>query len=125
MHPGERHSSRLAAARARLAQAQPRLEGLHKQLDAQRRHLADATVRQIERRRQRLDAAVQTLEALSPRNILDRGYAIVRKEDGDIVKSALDLSIGEQLNVELGRGSLHVGVLQAQDRKSTRMNSSH
>src|SRR3546814_10065732 len=79
MHPGERHSSRLAAARARLAQAQPRLEGLHKQLDAQRRHLADATVRQIERRRQRLDAAVQTLEALSPRNILDRGYAIVRK----------------------------------------------
>src|SRR3546814_12618221 len=64
MHPGERHSSRLAAARARLAQAQPRLEGLHKQLDAQRRHLADATVRQIERRRQRLDDAVQTLEAL-------------------------------------------------------------
>src|SRR3546814_17349052 len=107
MQPGERHSSRLAAARARLAQAQPRLEGLHKQLDAQRRHLADATVRQIERRRTTLDAALQTLETLSPRHILDGGYAIVSQEDGDCVKSVLDMSCGRQRNGDIGRGSVN------------------
>ncbi|UYO95155.1 exodeoxyribonuclease VII large subunit [Pollutimonas sp. M17] len=112
-HPHERHAARLAAARVRLAHAQPRLDGLRGQLDRRQQQLADAAVRQIERRRQRLDAATQTLQALSPRNILDRGYAIVRKESGDIVKNALDLSVGDQLNVELGRGRLQVGVLQA------------
>ena len=112
-HPHERQSARLAAAQARLAYAQPRLEGMRGDLALSRRRLADATLRQIERRRQRLDAATQTLQALSPRNILDRGYAIVRKESGDIVKNALDLSVGEQLNVELGRGRLQVDVLQA------------
>jgi exodeoxyribonuclease VII large subunit len=111
-HPHDRQSARLAAAQARLAYAQPRLDGLGADLARRRRQLADAAARHIERKRQRLDAAAQTLQALSPRNILDRGYAIVRKESGDIVKNALDLSVGEQLNIELGRGRLQVDVLQ-------------
>ncbi|MGB3288400.1 MAG: exodeoxyribonuclease VII large subunit, partial [Burkholderiaceae bacterium] len=113
LHPHERHAARLAALRARLAYAQPRLEGMRGELDRKQARLADLALRHIERRRQRLDAASQTLQALSPRNILDRGYAIVRDESGNIVKNALDLSVGDQLNVELGRGRLQVDVLQA------------
>jgi exodeoxyribonuclease VII large subunit len=67
----------------------------------------------MDQRRQRLYSALQTLQALSPRNILARGYAIVRDEHGAIIKNALDLSVGDQLEVELDRGRLQVNVLQA------------
>lgn len=107
-----RHVARLDAVRARLARAQPRPQGLRAELDYRRQALADAARRLLEHRRQRLLALAQTLEALGPRSILDRGYAIVRKENGEIVKNALDLSVGEQLGVELGRGSVRVDVVQ-------------
>jgi exodeoxyribonuclease VII large subunit len=45
--------------------------------------------------------------------VLERGYAIVRTPEGGIVKNALDLNIGDQLDVELGQGGLQVRVLQA------------
>ncbi|NYT63615.1 exodeoxyribonuclease VII large subunit [Alcaligenaceae bacterium] len=111
--PHERYAARLALLKARLAHAQPRLPDLRTEVGRQAQQLAYAAQRQLERRRQRLLAATQTLQALSPKNILGRGYAIVRTEHGKIVKNALDLSVGEQLGVELGQGSLRVGVLQA------------
>lgn len=104
---------RLDKVRARLAHAQPRPQGLRSELNHRRQALADAARRLLERRRQRLLALAQTLEALGPRSILDRGYAIVRKEDGEIVKNALDLSVGEQIGVELARGSVRANVIRA------------
>ncbi len=111
--PHDRHAARLALTRARLAHAEPRLSELRGELGRQAQRLSAAAQRQLERRRQRLSAATQTLQALSPRNILGRGYAIVRNAEGEIVKNALDLSVGEQLGVELGQGSVRVNVLQA------------
>jgi exodeoxyribonuclease VII large subunit len=64
-----------------------------------------------ERKRRQLLAAQATLDALNPHRIVKRGYAIVRKPDGALVKNALDLSAGEQLGVELAAGSLNVQVL--------------
>jgi exodeoxyribonuclease VII large subunit len=64
---------------------------------------------------QRLTALVQTLEAVSPSSIVQRGYAIVRKENGEIVKNALDLSVGEQLGVELAQGHARVQVVRASE----------
>lgn len=107
-----RHLARLDLARARLARGQPRLPSMRVELDYRRQALADAAARLLERRRQRVLALAQTLEALGPRSILERGYAIVRNEGGEIVKNALDLRVGEQLGVELGRGSVHVDVIQ-------------
>lgn len=112
-HPYERRASHLAALRSRLTHAAPDVTAGQEGLARARRELSAATLRLVERRRQRLAAARQTLQALNPRTILGRGYAIVRKDDGSIVKNALDLSVGEQLGVELGQGSAHVRVLQA------------
>lgn len=112
LRPQEQRAARLALLRARLAHAEPRLEGRRDALARHMQRLVSAAQRRLERDGQRKAAAAQTLEALSPRNILDRGYAIVRNEDGDIVKNALDLSVGERLDVELGHGSLQAGVLQ-------------
>lgn len=112
-HPQERRASSLAAMRSRLLYARPDLAVQQQSLARARRDLFATSLRLIERRQQRMVAARQTLQALNPRTILDRGYAIVRKDDGSIVKNALDLSVGEQLGVELGQGSVHVSVLQA------------
>ncbi len=110
--PQQRHAACLTLAKARLVHAQPRLNELRVHVDRQAQRLADSAQRRLELQRQRLAAATQTLQALSPHQILGRGYAIVRNEEGKIIKNAVDLSVGEQLGVELGQGRLNVGVIQ-------------
>jgi exodeoxyribonuclease VII large subunit len=50
------------------------------------------------------------LRALSPSHTLARGYAIVRTEQGDIVRRANHLKVGEQLDVTLSEGGLAVKI---------------
>ena len=110
--PHERHSAKLALMTARLAHTRPRFGELSAHVNRQTQRLSDAALRRLEQQRQKLAAATQTLQALNPHNILGRGYAIVRDGEGKIVKNALDLSVGEQLGVELGQGRVNVGVIQ-------------
>lgn len=112
VRPHEGRRAQLAMLRTRLSYAAPKPAGIRSDVSGQQQRLGRALEGLLERRRQRLAATLQTLEALSPRSILQRGYAIVRKENGEIVKNALDLSVGEQLSVELGRGSARVNVAQ-------------
>jgi len=111
--PAQARMTRLAAALGRLGRAAPALEVLQDRLQRQRLGLAANTRRQLDHARHRLNAATQTLRALDPHTVLERGYAIVRTPEGGIVKNALDLNIGDQLDVELGQGGLQVRVLQA------------
>ncbi len=46
----------------------------------------------------------RSLQALSPKAVLARGYALVFDESGAVVKDALQLAPGEQVKTELGRG---------------------
>src|SRR5690606_16600026 len=103
----------LAMVNARLAYAKPQPASLRNNVSAPLQRLATALDRSLERRRQRLAVSVQTLQALSPHNILERGYAIVRNDNGDVVKNALDLKVGESLSIELGRGSVLADVTRA------------
>jgi exodeoxyribonuclease VII large subunit len=68
----------------------------------------------VPRRRDALSGSVQTLQALDPRRVLGRGYALVRSRDGRLVKNALDLNIDERLNVEFGQGCADVSVVSVQ-----------
>jgi exodeoxyribonuclease VII large subunit len=44
--------------------------------------------------------------ALSPQATLDRGYAVVQKQDGSVVRDADDVTAGEELRLRLARGEL-------------------
>ncbi|WP_168194245.1 exodeoxyribonuclease VII large subunit [Thermodesulfobacterium sp. TA1] len=56
------------------------------------------------------------LRSLSPLNILERGYSIVRKVDTKkVVKSAKEVEVNEPLEIKLSKGSLIVKVLRIQD----------
>jgi len=48
---------------------------------------------------------IATLEALDPVRTLERGYAIVRRSDGSVIRSAADPQPGDQLEVRVADGA--------------------
>jgi exodeoxyribonuclease VII large subunit len=57
-------------------------------------------------RRQALALYSRALNAISPLATLERGYAIVSRPGGDILRNAKDVKTGEQVNARLGKGRL-------------------
>jgi len=105
--------SALVERRARLWQASPvaRLQGIAARQAALLARLTAAGVRQLARARERLAPLVRTLNAVSPLATLDRGYAIVSREGGGIVRSAADAPPGSHIEARLGIGTLRAKVL--------------
>ncbi|MCA2967320.1 MAG: exodeoxyribonuclease VII large subunit [Acidobacteriaceae bacterium] len=60
----------------------------------------------------RLEVGTAKLAQLSPLAILERGYAVVMRGDGGVVRSAEEAKAGEELRVRLGRGELGVRVVK-------------
>nr|WP_232709779.1 exodeoxyribonuclease VII large subunit [Idiomarina sp. X4] len=82
----------------RLAQHQQQLTTLQQRLpQAMTRLLKDKTARQGQ--------LMQALNLVSPLNTLERGYAIVRKDNGTVVRRADDVASGEQVGVLLADSS--------------------
>ncbi len=60
----------------------------------------------IYREESALEALSRSLDALSPRSTLERGYAVVRTSTGDLVRSARQAPAGTELTVTLAEGIL-------------------
>jgi exodeoxyribonuclease VII large subunit len=63
--------------------------------------------------RRRVDGAVRQLaavrreaDALSPARVLERGYAVVRRSDGAVVRSASEVVVEERVAIEVARGRI-------------------
>ncbi len=107
-HRVEAEQAALAALRSRPVLAQP-----HTVLDARSREVQAALHQARQCLTAQLDRAgdqVQHLHAqvrsLSPAATLDRGYAVVQRADGDVVRDAGSVSAGELLRVRVARGEL-------------------
>lgn len=66
--------------------------------------LCSAMERQNEGKKRELVRFAASLDAMSPLRVLSRGYSVVRKADGQIVKSAAELEQGERVTLTLGSG---------------------
>lgn len=77
---------------------------VHRQTLARRLQRAMQTL--LTSRRQALGIQCRALEAISPLATLERGYAIVQRTDGTVVRQALDVTTGEQVTARLARGHL-------------------
>jgi len=64
----------------------------------------------LERERLRLRALAGQLNQLGPMSVLERGYAIVFDEQGQVVKSAAAVRVGQPLGIRLARGRLEAEV---------------
>jgi exodeoxyribonuclease VII large subunit len=106
--------ARLAAGRAMLDQLDRRaaerirvlLHGHRLNAELLASRLPEAVQRHLEAARQRERVARARLEALSPLSVLERGYAIVRRADGRIVRQAADAPAGTKLRIRLRRDEL-------------------
>jgi exodeoxyribonuclease VII large subunit len=110
----ERAAARLDHARTRLLSRHPqaRLQQLtQRNADLQRRLLA-AWERCSERRRQRLAELARALHAVSPLDVLKRGYAILFDESGNVLRSAQNVTPGARVHARLADGELPLKVDQ-------------
>jgi exodeoxyribonuclease VII large subunit len=140
VHPGERIARRLAElahlrsrlawgrariqerARLALAEASRRLAAARPDaflLLAQQVRLRERLLRAAAHAMHRRAAALERLEAhlkhLDPRQVLERGYAIVTDEQGRIVRSSEQLAIGSDVHMALARGSAQARITGRRD----------
>lgn len=83
----------------RVRQAQQKLDDLAGRLDR-------TAERFVGRCRERLAATAEQLDALSPLNILRRGYSLTRRGDGTVVRAVTDVSRGEVIATRLPDGEI-------------------
>jgi len=104
--------ARLATVSARLSQHTP-VHRLARLADRRRNlthRLAAAMGRAHETRVQYLHANVRALHAISPLATLGRGYAIVQRTDGSVVRAPVEVAVGDRLRARLAQGALNVRV---------------
>jgi exodeoxyribonuclease VII large subunit len=105
---------RLHAARDRLSQllaAYGLREALPRQIAEARatlepapKRLTDLVVARVLDRRRQVISLEQRLLGLSPKEVLKRGYALVKGADGTFVRSAEALAVGDGVTLEFARG---------------------
>ncbi|MCO8272381.1 exodeoxyribonuclease VII large subunit [Actinoplanes sp. TRM 88003] len=108
----ERETHRIEAWRSRPSLSRPEL--LVDQRAADVTALRDRAVRSLDHRLRRADDdlrhTVARLRALSPAATLQRGYAIVQRADGHVVRAAGEARAGDVLRLRLAEGELRAAV---------------
>jgi exodeoxyribonuclease VII large subunit len=104
--------SELGEHRSRLWQSSPVARvrnsvAIHAALFAR---LKAATLARLQQARERLAPLARTLKAVSPLATLDRGYAIVSREDGVILRNAADAAPGSMIEARLAVGKVRAKV---------------
>ncbi len=91
-------------ARLRYMDVRPRLERNRSAMNAGRVRVTQAMNSVLVLKQQRLKQSVARLEQLSPLRVLERGYAIVKTENGGILKDPAMAPEGTRLEIRLSRG---------------------
>ena len=84
------------------------LQARVQRLDQIQERLATAIMNLMNRKRQRWQLADEKLNLLNPLRVLQRGYSVVRRSDGQVVRRAETVRQGERLDVWLQEGRLGV-----------------
>jgi exodeoxyribonuclease VII large subunit len=108
---GERRT-RFAAVERRLWQASPlgRVRSAAVEHAALLARLRAAALESVRRVRERLQLLERTLQAVSPLATLERGYAIVQNERGEILRDAADAPTGALIEARLAKGRIRAKV---------------
>jgi exodeoxyribonuclease VII large subunit len=76
----------------------------------------EPAVRAVEGAADRLSDLRLRADALSPTRVLERGYAVVRRADGAVVRDPRSLAVGERIDVEVATGALTADVVASRTR---------
>ncbi|WGV28839.1 exodeoxyribonuclease VII large subunit [Halotia branconii] len=86
-----------------------------RQLTWKRQQLMQVTLGRSQQAKQHLELLRQKLVSLDPKAVLQRGYAVVRQENGAIARSTGELAVGQNLMIQLGQGEVKVKVREIKD----------
>ena len=86
-------------------------ESRRKALELLEKRLLSAQSGNLAKQRQRFVAQVSKLDAMSPLKVLTRGYALVAKEDGQLVRSVRDVKPKEPIAVRVSDGTIVASVI--------------
>jgi exodeoxyribonuclease VII large subunit len=89
----------LPQLRSLLAAGRARFESLNSSRDK-------AMATRLEAAQRKLGLAAAALDAMSPLRVLERGYAIAHDAQGQVVRDAKTISIGDELRLRLWKGEL-------------------
>jgi exodeoxyribonuclease VII large subunit len=124
----EAMENRVAFARQRLNQLGDRpafrkpldlIRVLSQRVDETAIRLTRAAAADLDRKADKLAAVVEQLDALSPLNVLKRGYSLTRRGDGAVVRGVADVAAGEILTVKLATGEIITRVLAVSPGEGT------
>jgi exodeoxyribonuclease VII large subunit len=99
---------RTMAPKRRIALLRQRLEALGPRPQA-------AMIRRLRHDQLRLRGVARSMEAVSPLATVARGYAILQRDDGHVIRSVHDARVGERVQARLGDGTLPLRVIKPED----------
>jgi len=114
--------SRLAASGSRLIHPRYILEQGRMRLDDLSFRIQSHTRSRLENSASRLKNIAGILNSLGPQAVLDRGYAVVQKGEGVVVRDPGQVTVGEELDVRVAKGRLRVKVEGGKRGKTKRGN---
>lgn len=100
-------------ARLRARDLRPRFASILRRLESAQAAAIQSIRLALGRQRLRLEQLAAHLSQLSPLRILDRGYAIVTNETGQILKDSAAAAEGSSLQVRLAKGLLEAKVIRS------------
>ncbi len=106
----------LASSRVRHFDLARNLAGVRRELESRTARLGAAARNGLLQCRARIDRLSAQLQALSPLNILERGYALVFDAAGNLVKDAAQVHAGEDIRAHVARGTIRAKVEETGDR---------
>ncbi|MEC8664203.1 MAG: exodeoxyribonuclease VII large subunit [Pseudomonadota bacterium] len=100
----EKRSARLSEQAARLRMPKSLLDEKQRELTMHAAALTRLAPRLTTDKEKELSAATRMLDSLSYENVIKRGYAIIRDENGKAITKAATLNDGQNITIELGDG---------------------
>ncbi|WGG44129.1 exodeoxyribonuclease VII large subunit [Rossellomorea sp. DA94] len=71
----------------------------------------------LKEKNHRFTSALSTLHALSPLKIMDRGYSLVYRDGGDLIKSSRQVKEGDRIEINVKDGKIHCEVESVEERE--------
>ncbi len=95
------------AHRLKLSSPANRLNIARQRLDEWSRRLELQLIHNLQQQRVKIEIYFHRLESLNPHAIFERGYSMLTNEDGEIIRSVTQVSIGETVHTRLRDGQLN------------------
>ena len=113
----ESHTDRLQGVYNRLERVSPiyQIHSDQQRLDELEQRSTRALRHILNLHRAQSQSLNQRLAALNPQAVLERGYAIVSRDDGSLVRSVQQVQVGETIHIHLSDGKIDARKLENKD----------